>query len=973
MIQRAVFLWALSLVLMACPSNVKRCETASDCSYPGSVCQEGLCVLGEGARDAGPTSCTSNPSCGGGANVCGSNGVCVVDVTPPSVSFLTPMAGALVSTDTVTVTGTASDAESGLASLELSTDGVSFTSVSLTGGQFSTALPVPAVQAASLVMTARATDVGGLVSTATLTLTADRVGPSLTIATPAADGNCTATACSGALVTVASASSVAIAGSAVDPSGVASASLRILDGAAVLVPATSLTVGSDGSWTFSWSSVPNVNGRAYVVEVTASDSAGNAASPVTRTIIVDRVAPTATFSSPVAGSLIGASSVTLAGVASDGASFGVGSAETSLDGATWSATPLAADGSFSASLAVPSVDHVAQTLSLRVTDLAGNQKIFTVSYVADRVAPVVAVTSPSLDDSCPSTTAACMGAVANAAASSYAFSGTVAEGGGVNTVTLTTDVYDPATNSVLQASTPAAASPWSATWTSLPTGVNGHEYQLRVSATDAAGNKGTVIRRVWLDNVLPTATALVSNARLVARTANLLSFSEPMVPSTTLAAMSFTPAVTATTLGPNGAGTTYSFTGTDLAYYTGYTLSVGTGATDRAGNPLAAAVSEKFLTLTAPLTLPLQLLVSNAACTPAMPRVAVDADGRPAVATACGGTLRPYLVRVSGGGVVNAPDAIAADTGGVTWSMGDLRVLPSNDTLKTDLTRLLGYRLAIPYTTLSGGQLEYVERSDTGAWLKADGTSGFDSFFPSSATGVPFFDIDPPHRTVVWVPELLRIGGMTSPGALASRVFSGTWATNSLASPTGFVEQNGAVDLTYNGSVYTLTYFDHQGSSTVASILGSSFHAAGEVPLISFALTGIPSTLTPAFVAWGAKSGGGALASSGVTVACSRAPTSATPGWLSTTTVFVYGPNAQPALKVATALNELKFAAAVDLGGSVQVVSVPGSSPCTAVPVVTVVGSIPNAKDPGVAVDASGVIWVAYASTATGNLMLTHF
>ena len=40
---------------------------------------------------------------------------------------------------------------------------------------------------------------------------------------------------------------------------------------------------------------------------------------------------------------------------------------------------------------------------------------------------------------------------------------------------------------------------------------------------------------------------------------------------------------------------------------------------------------------------------------------------------------------------------------------------------------------------------------------------------------------------------------------------------------------------------------------------------------------------------------------------------------------------------------------------------------------VTVVGTIASAKDPGVAVDSSGVIWVAYASTATGSLMLTHF
>ena len=143
----SMFVGALALVLVACPSNVKRCKDASDCTYPGSVCQDGLCVLatdagaaggsgggttgggagggatgggagggatgggaGGGATgggtggtggddagsggggwdagadagsgtgsdagfDAGPPPCTTNASCGGGANVCGSDGV----------------------------------------------------------------------------------------------------------------------------------------------------------------------------------------------------------------------------------------------------------------------------------------------------------------------------------------------------------------------------------------------------------------------------------------------------------------------------------------------------------------------------------------------------------------------------------------------------------------------------------------------------------------------------------------------------------------------------------------------------------------------------------------------------------------------------------------------------------------------------------------------------------------------------------
>jgi hypothetical protein len=130
---------------------------------------------------------------------------------------------------------------------------------------------------------------------------------------------------------------------------------------------------------------------------------------------------------------------------------------------------------------------------------------------------------------------------------------------------------------------------------------------------------------------------------------------------------------------------------------------------------------------------------------------------------------------------------------------------------------------------------------------------------------------------------------------------------------------------------------------------------------------------TPAYVAWATKTGIGAGTKAGVTVACSQTPTASTPNWLATPTILVSGASAPTALKVATALNTVSFVAAVDLAGSVQVVSTPSSSACSALPAVTVVGTIPNAKDPAVAVDASGVIWVAYVDTTTGTLYLTHF
>ena len=62
-----------------------------------------------------------------------------------------------------------------------------------------------------------------------------------------------------------------------------------------------------------------------------------------------------------------------------------------------------------------------------------------------------------------------------------------------------------------------------------------------------------------------------------------------------------------------------------------------------------------------------------------------------------------------------------------------------------------------------------------------------------------------------------------------------------------------------------------------------------------------------------------------------------------------------------------------EFGGSVNVYKTPQNSACNAVPVLTLVGTIAAASEPGLALDAAGNIWVVYVSTATGAVMLTRY
>ena len=277
-------------------------------------------------------------------NTASTSGTIRLDTTPPglsvSISPASPDGTSNWYLSPALLTGTASDATSGIASTQYQVDGGSWHN----GSSFSEGTD------GTHTLIFRATDVAGNTISATpVTLTVDRTPPvpdaSLSPASPnGTNGWYTY--------------SVTVTANSTDAtSGIASDSVS-LDGSTW---APSLTISTDGT---------------YTVQVQAKDKAGNTAC-TTKTIKLDTTPPTASLVLPPADGSNGwyISPVTVTVTGTDGTS-GVGSQLVSLDGSTWvSSLTLSTDGVYS--------------IRGRVTDNAGNATTTSpVTVSVDRTAPV---------------------------------------------------------------------------------------------------------------------------------------------------------------------------------------------------------------------------------------------------------------------------------------------------------------------------------------------------------------------------------------------------------------------------------------------------------------------------------------------------------------------------------------------------------------------------------------------------------
>ncbi len=282
-----------------------------------------------------------------------------VDTTPPVLSIIYPVAGAVLATGTVTVAWAASDATSGLDHFELSLDGGAVTVLGPTEGNHTFAGLSQGSHTATLV----AFDLAGHTTAVARSFTVDTIAPSITLSAPAA----------GYLST----GNVVVTWTASDNNGLARIEVSLDGGAPIALGAsatsTTLTGVSDGP---------------HTIRVQAFDLAGSSASDSV-VVTVDTTAPTASLTAPTSGQLFGTSSVQLTWTASD-ATSGIDHFEVRLDGGTPINEPAG-----TATYTFTGVSDGSHTLALRAFDGAGNTILASVAVTVDTTVPIASLTTPA--------------------------------------------------------------------------------------------------------------------------------------------------------------------------------------------------------------------------------------------------------------------------------------------------------------------------------------------------------------------------------------------------------------------------------------------------------------------------------------------------------------------------------------------------------------------------------------------------
>jgi len=232
-----------------------------------------------------------------------------------------------------------------------------------------------------------------------------------------------------------------------------------------------------GLWTASWATTGTADGVRSIA-VIATDVAGNNAT-ATRSVVVDNTAPTASFSSPAAGSSV-RGQITVAFAATD---VNLASATLAYGGTTVSVT-----GTTSASVDTRTLGDGARTLTLTAVDKAGNSRTATLSLTIDNTAPSAALTFPEAG-------AHLRGTVnARFAASDVNFDR--------GNITIGTRSFDIAAGQTTRA----------VDTTALADGT----YTMTLTVVDRAGNVGSASVSVTVDNTVPTVSisAPTANANL---------------------------------------------------------------------------------------------------------------------------------------------------------------------------------------------------------------------------------------------------------------------------------------------------------------------------------------------------------------------------------------------------------------------------------------------------------------------------
>ena len=209
----------------------------------------------------------------------------VKEITPPTISIIGPSTGAYVTNNATPITFQLRDETNGsgiaLSTLRFNLDGTILTNTSpgmvltaVSGGYNGTYTPPSALRDGVHNVTINVSDNDGNAATAkSISFTVDTVPPSLTVTNPSAS------------TTYTNQSSLTITGGTADVTS-GPITLTITVGSTVH---SNITVNGDGSFTKAITLAPGTN----TIKIRATDKAGKF-TEVTRTVILDTVAPTIT-------------------------------------------------------------------------------------------------------------------------------------------------------------------------------------------------------------------------------------------------------------------------------------------------------------------------------------------------------------------------------------------------------------------------------------------------------------------------------------------------------------------------------------------------------------------------------------------------------------------------------------------------------------------------------------------------------
>jgi hypothetical protein len=384
----------------------------------------------------------------------------------PSSTLISPSGGGLYGTSGVSISGTSSDVGgSGLARVEVSLDGVNYTSLAGTASWSYDWMP--SSSGSHTVRFRAVDDAGNFQGTpASISLSADISAPNALITSPSGGG-------------LYGTSGVTITGTASDIGGssVDRVEVSIDSGAYSSVTGTT-------NWSYSWT--PASSG-SHTFAFRAVDSLGNVqGTPASISLSADIDPPTATISSPSGGGNYGPSGVTITGAASDVGGSGLDRVEVSIDSGSYSSVTGTSSWSYSWTPAT-SGSH---TIRFRAVDNLSNVQgtPTSISLSADLLAPSSTITQPA------------SGTMYSTAGTTIRGTASDTGGSALERVEISTDggsVWVDATGTT----------PWSYDWTPMTSGT----FDIRVRALDNAGNQQAVADTLTLyadvNSPLPSVTA----------------------------------------------------------------------------------------------------------------------------------------------------------------------------------------------------------------------------------------------------------------------------------------------------------------------------------------------------------------------------------------------------------------------------------------------------------------------------------